>query len=284
LPQASKTWSNPIVLKLCEAMGIADPEEAILICAKELVNEVGLRRPYQRLEMLASWREIIRIDRIPIPDAGRLLPTVEGLVIEVNSRNSPGRQNFSICHEISHTFFPTYRLDPVARHDPDTGYYTQTEQEEEYLCDVAASELLMPTEEFERELRFQRLHVYSIPILAKEFGASLEAAARRCLRAEPSLGAVLVWEPRYSATGAGSDLTLKWSSSNLGAGLDEITRRQIASSDSLVQRAYEKDGTYSGDQVLQTRTGPVVVQVEALGFTHLVADTRRRKVLAIVLG
>lgn len=295
-----KQWSNPIVLALCTAMGLEDPEQAILACARELSEETELRRPHQRLEVLASFREIIRIDRKPIPDAGRLIPTFEGLVIEVNSRNSAGRQNFSICHEIGHTFFPTYREHPVARHDPSTGHYTPEEAEEEYLCDLAASELLMPSREFDRELAHQRTRVWSIPTLAREFGASLEATAIRCLRADRSLKAVLVWElrerQRVGREEHANPSDPEAESSNCGGprlryaryGDDcedlEFERGEKALPGSLVRRALESDGACYGADTLPAKSGPVRLYAESQAFTHLVDEGSKRKVLTLVFG
>jgi hypothetical protein len=100
------------------------------------------------------------------------------------------RRNFSIFHEIGHTIFPDcsetvrFRRDRP-RFDPDG--------ELESLCDLAASEMLMPEPEFPRDLDAAGgFGAASIELLARTYAASREAAARRAVALTPHSVAVFL--------------------------------------------------------------------------------------------
>lgn len=69
----------------------------------------------------------------------------ERLVIRYNPDRPKTRQNFSIAHEISHTLFPGFEDQFKARHK--IGRFDSS-REVEFLCDLGASEIILPTPEF----------------------------------------------------------------------------------------------------------------------------------------
>jgi hypothetical protein len=94
------------------------------------------------------------------------------------------RVAFSIAHEISHTFFPNTITG--ARFRDLTAADSREANELERLCDLAASELLMPIDEFQREVRgFSSLT--RTEELAEKFGSSFEATVFRLATAHPDV-------------------------------------------------------------------------------------------------
>jgi hypothetical protein len=164
----------------------AGDEELIVCIAAELVELLDLEPPVEP-EIVASYQGIHRIERSQLNWAGCLVTESNELVIRVRNTDTPGRQRFTVLHEVGHTFLPgyqhasQYRCTPLstrARRDPD-----------EMLCDIAASELLMPARHVQAVLAGSSFDLDAVSALAEECNASLEAAARRfvALWPEPSL-------------------------------------------------------------------------------------------------
>jgi hypothetical protein len=86
------------------------------------------------------------------------------------------RINFSIAHEITHTFFPNSRQGTRFRNLHDEN--SREANELERLCDLGASELLMPQEEFSDAVGCE-LSLRRVPELTKRFGSSFEATTFR---------------------------------------------------------------------------------------------------------
>ena len=65
-----------------------------------------------------------------------------------------------------------------------TGRAENYHLELESLCNLAASEMLMPMERFARDLVYQGYSLKSVPSLAERYGASAEAVVRRMIATE----------------------------------------------------------------------------------------------------
>lgn len=110
-----------------------------------------------------------------------LVPTGTTLQIICNARGrNAGRRRFSIAHELVHCFFA----------DADERYHMRTRHRAEYyrndearflerLCDTGAAELLMPQPWFAEAVQRRGRTAQAVPLLAEEFGVSLEATALR---------------------------------------------------------------------------------------------------------
>jgi len=105
---------------------------------------------------------------------------------------SDARINFSIAHEIVHTFFPNSVRGTRFRslHLDDSREATELER----LCHLGASELLMPTEEFVKE-RGEDFGIQDVPRLAGTFGSSFEATLYRL--ATTHVGVALAGRLKY---------------------------------------------------------------------------------------
>lgn len=194
-----RRYTDPDVISLIRATGrLVDPRSAVLHQARRLNEEYRTLggdgvRPFERLNILASLRglQVAEMDRqrssrerrdavlVPTRDAKR------GLILYNPSRPS-GRVAFSLAHEISHTFFPNSVSGARFRTmcDPDSREANELER----LCDLAASELLMPFEEFSRATR-NEMGLHLVEEISTVFGSSYESTVFRLATAHPGIAA-----------------------------------------------------------------------------------------------
>ena len=164
----------------------APDDQLVIAIAEELVELLDLQPPVDPA-IIASYQGVARIENGPLGWAGCLMVDDDQLVIRVRETDSPGRRRFTACHEVAHTFFPGYRHQPQYRCSP---LATKTRRDPtEMLCDLAASELLLPRRYVEVVISEATFGLDDVEGLAKACDASLEAAARRfvSLWPEPSL-------------------------------------------------------------------------------------------------
>jgi|SRR2546426_736522 len=194
-----RKYSDPDVISLIRATGeLVDPRSAVVNQARKLNREYrsyegGPSNPLRRLEIMASLRGLtvspMNIERrksesrdavlIPSGNARR----TKGQIL-YNPLRPAGRTAFSIAHEISHTFFPNTITG--ARFRDLTAADSREANELERLCDLAASELLMPIEEFQVEVR-GFFSLARTEELAEKFGSSFEATVFRLATAHPEV-------------------------------------------------------------------------------------------------
>jgi Zn-dependent peptidase ImmA (M78 family) len=167
--------------------------------AQELVAQaraLGWSGPPFDPRILASLRGIdIRPDRLsPDQDAFIMPSASEQLEIVFDPARPSTRQNFSISHEISHTLFPDgyemirYRQRHRDKFDPD--------HELEYLCDIGASEILLPAEDFSGDLADFGFTLRSVLPLRDRYEASREALIRRMVQFDGGRSAAVFLEYR----------------------------------------------------------------------------------------
>ena len=170
--------------------GTDELTDSVVTKARRLIELTQKRRP--------DWspppydpRVLAETLEIPVESSDRLrhwdallVPLRSGsfrILFNANVR-STGRQNFSIAHEIAHTFLLSagegwqYRTERRPRSSLATA-----EEQAERLCDLAAAELLMPRSCFNAHLSALGSTAATVPVLAARFAVSLEAAALRML-------------------------------------------------------------------------------------------------------
>jgi hypothetical protein len=147
-------------------------------------------------EQLAGLQGITRIDRSDITFDACLLPTCDGFRVEVCKYHGRGRQNFSIAHEIGHTFF--IELEPslggARREVTIPAASSANSLLIERLCDAAATELIWPTHIFERDAWRAGSSLQAVLDLAGRYHASVTATARRFAEIGPWRCAFIIWE------------------------------------------------------------------------------------------
>lgn len=111
-------------------------------------------------------------------EAGQVIQVEDRTIVTVNGRHSPERRRFTILHELAHI-----RLKLPSRHQHSTsvtdllGYARRPK--EEILCDVFASECLLPKQYFRPDVLKRPCTFESIQELADRYEASLTATGSR---------------------------------------------------------------------------------------------------------
>jgi len=137
-------FNGPRALGLLKSLPVAtDPVEAVLLFAEMLVIESGMTEPPFAPARYAPLRRIHQILFNDMEVDGRLIPVENGFIVELKKNQSHERKNFTLAHEVSHTFF--HGAVPVTKYKMNGPTTSDFDPEEERLCDIAASELLMPS-------------------------------------------------------------------------------------------------------------------------------------------
>lgn len=197
-----RSYSHNTVLRLIELHKeiSEDPEEIIRTLVRSKLEEtknLGWNGPPFDPQILASIMGI-RCEpskELVHSDDAELHPLADGkLMIKYNPDKPKPRQNFSIAHEIAHTFFPEYGDQYKARHK--IGQFNP-ESEIEFLCDLGASEIIMPASEFNPNVKEMGISLKSLRRLSKRYNASQEATAIRMITTNLDYCALMVLGYNY---------------------------------------------------------------------------------------
>jgi Zn-dependent peptidase ImmA (M78 family) len=145
--QGDSRWFGPTAQSLRSVYGFKSPLSLFREKAIEVRQTTGVKGPpfdpfeyAERLSISVEEREGMSIDG--------LLKYIDGsFVVYLKKEVFPLRKNFTLAHEIAHTFF--YGL---LSHPNSFRGSVSSDPEEERLCDAAAAELLMPSSIFRDEL------------------------------------------------------------------------------------------------------------------------------------
>jgi Zn-dependent peptidase ImmA (M78 family) len=193
-----RRYSDPDVLSLIKATGsLVDPRSSVLTQARKRLQTLrkfhGVPKdPIERLTILASLCGIGEV--VPMNIEQRrgekrdavLVPNVSGgRSIIYNPAVPRSRLAFSIAHEIIHTFFPNSING--ARFRNICASESREANELERLCDLGASELLMPLNDFQKAAGTTGYSLSAISDLMEIFGSSFEATVFRLASAHPGI-------------------------------------------------------------------------------------------------
>lgn len=168
-----------------------DASEAILERARALTTfalALGWSGPPFDMEELASLSGL-RVTHSRELESDQDAYVVPGEIV-LNYHKPQVRQRYSVAHEIAHTLFPDYsaRLKAVGR----MWRSGDGDSELERLCQLAASELIMPEATFAPAVKQNDPNVSEVLRLASEYDVSPEACARRyCAARQEEVLAVL---------------------------------------------------------------------------------------------
>ena len=179
------------------------PEAVVRRLSRDLVldsKQVGWSGPPYDPEVLASLEDI-SVEAAPttmLADA-RIFPTQNGkLLIQCNRATSRERQRFSVAHEIGHTLFPDCYERIRHRGKGDEVDFVHAELEQ--LCNLAASEILMPYDEVISAWAGVALSMELAERLRRIFEVSREAILRRLCDLSPHPCAVVFLSTRLKPT------------------------------------------------------------------------------------
>lgn len=187
------------------SLNLEQATKLIIERAKQLVDQLieqrGCERPPFLSEEFAHLQGIKEIVKTDLGEVSAILLKLHGGdIIKVNAKHHPVRQNFSCAHEIGHILFDELKLERYVRSIEFRTFNPQGEAKaraiaRERLCDVAATELLMPEYIFRKYLSGFGISVHVIERLANVFRVSIQSAAIRIAEVsiEPCLA--LLWQP-----------------------------------------------------------------------------------------
>jgi hypothetical protein len=172
-------WNHASVLSLGD---VSDPVRAITERARTVVLhaiEAGWTGPPYDPFALA---ELLRIRLIPtqdVIDARTSANAAGAFAIEFNPGRPPARIRYSIAHEIAHTLFPDCAK--AVRHRGTHEQMASNEWQLEALCNIAASEILMPVGSLP-DAQSVQVTVEAVRELRKKYQVSAEAVLLRLTR------------------------------------------------------------------------------------------------------
>src|SRR5258708_17669516 len=165
----------------------------------------------------------------------------------------PERQRFTIFHEFGHTLFPDY-CEFVTHHQASENQLTTEEKEFEYLCDVAAAEMLLPFEEFSYDLSQQSAACFdAIHYLRRRYVASIDATTYRLVDFETRVpcAAVFLTDQKKNFTSSGP---LWVNHSSHGSLFNTFIRPGTTPPATSIALQCFRDGTETTGQVHETWT------------------------------
>ena len=170
-------WTNVSVIEFAAGK---DPIAKMEAIARQVILDAMDKGwqgpPFDPIELAKIMSISIR-SNADLADA-RISWIKDGYVIEYNPHKPRGRANFSIAHEIAHTFFPDcsqkVRNRSCSREE-------KAQWQLEMLCNLGAAELTMPIELFPSD-KITKISIEEIMRLIKEFQVSTEAMLIRLVK------------------------------------------------------------------------------------------------------
>lgn len=284
----NRTWSDPLVCKLMARYGGLDAEEIVLRQVRRLLAETDQRAFPVDIETIASVLGIKR--RIgQYPFAGRIFAEPSGqLVMDLSSKDLPARRRFTCGHEITHTVFPGFSREARYRVDASVGNFRRERDEEEFLCDIGAAELLLP-----RELVLSSYDplggLREMERLSEDAAASLEASGNRLVDLSDGPLGLIVLEVGHKPADRGAlrmgkevekRLRVRYAKCKTFATF--VPRFKSASDESPFMEALKSNGSVSGVGELPGSRTSKRFRIEAKRYDRRTGEGSVPRVLAFV--
>jgi hypothetical protein len=169
-------------LELARARTPGAPDAVLVETLLEQLGRTLDLRPPTNLHVAASYQHIKLIEEAELDWAGMLTPSPDGsFTITVRGSDRSHRKNFTIGHEITHTFLPGYT---VVRHrcgGAAAALGSVRDRRLEALADVGAAELLLPRRYLGPIFADTPFRMSAIRRVADAHHASLDATLRQLL-------------------------------------------------------------------------------------------------------
>jgi hypothetical protein len=236
--------------------GLRDDDVVRAICER-LLDEGEITPPVD-VDLIASLCGIVAVEQRDSGPTGMLAKTDRGWVASVLADDGAERQRFTVLHEGGHTLLPGFQ-----RGGPFHRCKGERTREEE-LCDVAASELLLPRRFFVDDLATVPFDLSGLEDLAGAYKASVQATAVRSVDLSTAPAAMVVLSCRHKPSESGLEhirepkLRVDWARS--AGPWPYVLRDKSVAPDSALRRAWEAHEPVSGalnvDELLTRPLGP----------------------------
>jgi hypothetical protein len=259
--------------------------QLVVELARRTLDELAMEPPVSH-EIVASIRDIARIEETDLPWAGCLVRDGGGFVIKLRVADTRGKKRFTVFHEVKHTYMPGFALAPQYRCDPATPPDVAGTRDPglEALCDLGAVELLLPRKSFLDDLDGNTPTLALASQLAQRYDASLEATARRIVTVRPAPTLLIALEPacKPSAPCDEPKLRVRWVHGS--ADWPFIPRHKSVPAGSILTsplsgESVDEVGVLTG--LTATPIGPVHISADLYPYTDDRGDQHMR-VLALI--
>jgi Zn-dependent peptidase ImmA (M78 family) len=173
---------SPMEISLCRRWDAPHPVVAIHNAIKAAFPDLEQMTPPIDPYMLAKRRGIKQVSVGDIETDGCMSTTSNGdYIVELNAAHPETRRRFTLAHEIGHTFFFDLPQTEGNRYRVSDCSEASFHRDlcEEHLCNVAASEILMPGTQFMSGVKKYGPTAWAVVRLSREFRTSLQATAWR---------------------------------------------------------------------------------------------------------
>jgi len=267
---SQSSYVLPVSLNLEQATSL------ILERARQLVNQLVEQRGHDKPPFLPEEFARLLGFKIVKTDLGEtsavLLRFHDGYIIKLNQNHNPARQNFSCAHELGHNLLRELKIELDTENIEYRTFNPQAHaiaraKARERLCDVAATEILMPELVFRKYLSGFGVSVHSIERLANTFRVSIRAAAIRTAEVSPEPCIALLWQPWLRTKSKG--LRLAWS---VGPGIKRADKgyympvHKRVAYPSTLHKAYESDRPVKSFKLFKVDTATKRCPMESKGF------------------
>jgi hypothetical protein len=238
-----------------------------------LIQERGNDKPPFLAEEFARFHDITRIIRTDLGKTSAILLKLhDGFLIKVNKKQNIARQNFSCAHEIGHILFNELKLEHYIRNIEYRKFNPQAEQKVraaavERLCDIAATELLMPESIFRKYLTNFGISISSIEHLANIFRVSRQSAAIRIAEVSPEPCLTLLWQP--SPRNKPKGLRLVWRTGriiNWQNRVNYMPKHELVKPPSTLHKAYRANCSTKSRRKFVIDKAEKYLPIESKGF------------------
>ena len=195
---------NPVFQSGIVPLTSDEAASTIVRRAKQVVSQLIEYRGHDKPPFLPlEFARLLGVKKIEKADLGNtsaiLLRLHDGCIIKVNQNHIQARQNFSCAHEIGHILFDELELTNYIREIEYRTFNPQAQaivraRARERLCDIVATELLMPESIFRKYLSGFGVSVSSFVLLSNVFKVSVPTVAIRIEEVSPEPCITLQWQ------------------------------------------------------------------------------------------
>jgi len=260
--------------------------EQIIVKAQQLIEALIEARGHDDPPFLSEeYAHMKGVKEISLVDLGKtdamLVHVNDGYIIKLNRKHSASRQSFSCAHEVGHILLSelehSSEIEKVEFRSLDITTREKTRikfaQNQERLCNIAATELLMPTKIFGAYIQLFGVSIHTIEHLADIFKVSIQSCAIRIaeLSVEPCIS--VFW--KHSAKYPSKALRFGWSAGpgrTIKRGSAFVPTTKIAEENSVPYKAYVGLETIVSSQIFKNGSKSLRCRMESKGFGY---DDRR---------